>query len=72
MRIRTGIAATVAATAMVFGASSVSVAAEAPQNVVQQQPTSVAAGGGDGDGATGIGLNLLCGIGLLGQGACSN
>lgn len=77
MRIRTGIAAvTVMAAATVFGGSTVSAAADAPQaQHVIEHPTSIVAGdvrGGEGDGPTGLGVNLLCGIGVLGQGSCSN
>ncbi|MFG3256726.1 hypothetical protein [Streptomyces sp. NPDC048172] len=67
MRIRTGIAATVMAGAMVFGAGSAAVAADNPEDVVQNRPVSVT-----DDGPTGLGVNLLCGIGLLGQGSCGN
>ncbi|GAA2101670.1 hypothetical protein GCM10009801_75100 [Streptomyces albiaxialis] len=67
MRIRTGIAAAVAASALVLSAGSAAVAADGPENFVKHRPVTVT-----DDGPTGIGLNVLCGIGLLGKGVCSN
>ena len=67
MRIRSAIAAAAAAGVMVLGAGSAAMAADGPEDVVQHRPVSVT-----DDGPTGLGVNLLCGIGLLGQGSCSN
>ncbi|MDI3422241.1 hypothetical protein [Streptomyces luteolus] len=57
------------ATAMIFGAGAGAgaVAAERPANAVEHRAPSP-----EDDDWTGIGLNILCGIGVLGVGYCSN
>ncbi|MFG3254421.1 hypothetical protein [Streptomyces sp. NPDC048172] len=67
MRIRTGIVSAAVVTAALFSSAGVALAADTPEDVVQNRPTSVT-----DDGPTGLGLNLLCGLGVLGQGSCSN
>ena len=67
MRIRKGIVGVAVVSAALFSGAGVAVAADGPEDVVQERPTSVV-----DDGPTGIGLNVLCGIGALGQAACGN
>ncbi|MER7349671.1 hypothetical protein ABT390_30180 [Streptomyces aurantiacus] len=58
MRIRTAIVTVALAAAAVLGSSSAASANDPDP--------------GNHDGATGIGLNLLCGLGVLGSGSCDN
>ncbi|MFG3280353.1 hypothetical protein [Streptomyces sp. NPDC048111] len=63
MRLRTFLAATVlAATTLLAGVGSA-----AAQSDPQDPPPSTSS-----HGNTGIGINLLCGLGLLAPGSCSN
>ncbi|GAA2062354.1 hypothetical protein GCM10009801_05400 [Streptomyces albiaxialis] len=67
MRIRTGIVSAAVVTAAIFSSAGAALAADTPEDVVKHRPVSVV-----DDGPTGIGVNLLCGIGILGKGSCSN
>ncbi|MEV8319271.1 hypothetical protein AB0Q95_34450 [Streptomyces sp. NPDC059900] len=63
MRIRTMAAAAALACVTVLGGATAATAAPADPPPSNSQHD---------EGPTGLGLNLLCGIGLLGQGSCGN
>jgi hypothetical protein len=76
MRIRTAVIAATMLTATVLAgagtASAVPAHSQAPALAQSASATPQDGRDGQDDGPTGIGLNLLCGLGILGAGSCSN